>query len=129
MVILRCFRMSFRDFSTWVKRLEICNLTTDNTGGLSWNSNCVHGSWRKKVNAGGCRNYPGMYLVMDGNFLQWGCISFTLFVDLSRILCWILCNRPAKKKHPFVGNANIFLKKYTNIPECWRWWFHDILAK
>ena len=25
-------RMSFRDFSTWFKRVEICNLATDNTG-------------------------------------------------------------------------------------------------
>ncbi len=51
--------MSFRDFATYFKRVEIVNLPSETTGGISWGNNSMQGSWRKKVNAGGCRNFPG----------------------------------------------------------------------
>ena len=54
-------RMSFKDFSTNFHRLEICNLTPDSVSddsddNVTWQTSYVHGSWKKKVNAGGCRN-------------------------------------------------------------------------
>ena len=51
--------MAFKDFATYFKRVEIVNLPSETSGGISWGNNSMPGSWRKKVNAGGCRNFPG----------------------------------------------------------------------
>ena len=54
-------RMTFRDFITFFHRLEITNLTANSSlGGTTrqWKCAIKHGSWKKAVSAGGCRNYP-----------------------------------------------------------------------
>lgn len=61
------FWMSFEDWSTEFQRLEICYLGPDtlldeDEGELAdsvgkWEGNLNIGSWRRRVNAGGCRNY------------------------------------------------------------------------
>jgi len=72
--------MSFQDFTKNYQKLEICNLGPDsmssnsivsvdsNAGLLSqtprtnkkkWEQTNHLGSWRKHVNAGGCRNFLG----------------------------------------------------------------------
>ena len=57
-------RMSYQDFSTNFQRLEICHLGPDalegeGDEGTHWESQIIPGTWKRKVNAGGCRNYPG----------------------------------------------------------------------
>ena len=47
--------MSIRDFTTHFQRVEVCN--HDSMG--SWESTFITGSWVRKVNAGGCRNFKG----------------------------------------------------------------------
>lgn len=65
-VIYLYARMSFNDFTSNFERLEICFLgpdsLTDNEGKGrkgKWEEYLFEGSWRRRVNAGGCRNYPG----------------------------------------------------------------------
>ena len=61
-------RMSFEDWKTEFQRCEICYLGPDtlleeDDGTMvqvlsMWEGDLHEGSWRKRVNAGGCRNYP-----------------------------------------------------------------------
>ena len=63
-MLLLSFRMSFKDFSTHFQRLEICHLGPEALEGEErsiWVSQLMQGAWKKKVNAGGCRNYPGKW--------------------------------------------------------------------
>jgi len=56
--------MSFRDFMNNFQRLDICYLGPDSlsdesqSGRTKWEGVLFEGSWRRRVNAGGCRNYP-----------------------------------------------------------------------
>ena len=56
-------RISFRDFVNNFQRLDICYLGPDSlsddrkTGRMKWEGTLFEGSWRRRVNAGGCRNY------------------------------------------------------------------------
>lgn len=59
--------MSFQDFSNNFQKVEICNLGPDalidnstNQAKKRWESTKIDGGWRKRVNAGGCRNYLGL---------------------------------------------------------------------
>jgi len=58
------FWMSYEDFVREFERLEFCLLGPDsdcNTGALykkPWEGTLLQGSWKRRVNAGGCRNYP-----------------------------------------------------------------------
>lgn len=61
------FRMSFKDFTANFGRLEICFLGPDSLGDQEdesekrkWEGCLFEGAWRRRVNAGGCSNYPGM---------------------------------------------------------------------
>ena len=67
-----CFRMSFDDFMRHFEKMEICNLGPDvmeevysMTGvkptNHTWSTNSHDGSWRRGVNAGGCRNNLSAY--------------------------------------------------------------------
>jgi len=59
------FWMSFQDWSTNFQKLEICNLSPDvmddpmaqEADKKHWETTMCEGSWRRRVNAGGCRNY------------------------------------------------------------------------
>ncbi|ESN95936.1 hypothetical protein HELRODRAFT_185955 [Helobdella robusta] len=58
------FWMSYKDFVRNFEKLEICFLGPDSlneheekTGKRKWEGILFEGSWRKRVNAGGCRNY------------------------------------------------------------------------
>ena len=56
--------MSFQDFTSNFQKVEICNLGPESiTEGTSnkkrWEATKLEGSWKKRVNAGGCRNYLG----------------------------------------------------------------------
>ena len=60
------FRMSFKDFSTHFQRVEICNLSPDmgvdeQSDLKAWESQLIEGNWKKKVTAGGCRNFPSEF--------------------------------------------------------------------
>jgi len=59
-------RMSFRDFSSNFQRLEICYLGPDTLSlddddedpdARKWEGTLFEGGWKRRVNAGGCRNY------------------------------------------------------------------------
>ncbi|RUS84595.1 hypothetical protein EGW08_007622 [Elysia chlorotica] len=57
------FWMSFQDFTSNFQKLEICNLGPDSldeedlSNKKKWECHKENGSWIKRVNAGGCRNY------------------------------------------------------------------------
>ncbi|GFO35614.1 calpain-a, partial [Plakobranchus ocellatus] len=57
------FWMSFQDFTSNFQKLEICNLGPDSldeddlSNKKKWECHKESGSWIKRVNAGGCRNY------------------------------------------------------------------------
>ncbi|BFZ11476.1 hypothetical protein BsWGS_14514 [Bradybaena similaris] len=57
------FWMSFQDFKSNFHKLEICNLGPDSLdeddlqNKKKWETFKEHGSWIRRVNAGGCRNY------------------------------------------------------------------------
>ena len=59
--------MSFQDFTANFQKLEICNLGPDSldeedlSNKKKWECHKESGSWIKRVNAGGCRNYLGMW--------------------------------------------------------------------
>ena len=61
------FRMAFRDFTQEFQKLEICNLGPDSLDEddlgdkKRWEMNKEHGAWVRRVNAGGCRNYLGLF--------------------------------------------------------------------
>jgi len=61
--------MSFRDFAKNFQRLDICYLGPDSlsddakSGRTKWDGTLFEGSWRRRVNAGGCRNYAGVYQI------------------------------------------------------------------
>ena len=57
------FRMSFEDFTKEFQKLEICHLGPtlidgDCDSSTRFKATVCDGGWRKRVNAGGCRNYP-----------------------------------------------------------------------
>jgi len=59
-------RISFRDFVNNFQRLDICylgpdSLSDDKSGRMKWEGMLFEGGWRRRVNAGGCRNYSGLY--------------------------------------------------------------------
>jgi len=54
------FWMAFNDFKSNFQKLEICNLGPDSENPSSkkrWESSLQNGTWTRRVNAGGCRNY------------------------------------------------------------------------
>ena len=54
--------MSFPDFLRNFSSLEICNLGPDSVTDSSkkrFEMTAHEGSWKKRVNAGGCHNYRG----------------------------------------------------------------------
>jgi len=59
------FWMSYRDFTKYFSRMEICNLnpdslTEDEIGdGKKWEMSVFEGEWVRGITAGGCRNYIG----------------------------------------------------------------------
>lgn len=59
--------MAFQDFIKNYTRLEICNLTPDALDDdklHKWAVSVNEGRWIRGCSAGGCRNYPGMCLVV-----------------------------------------------------------------
>jgi calpain, invertebrate len=61
--------MSFKDFTANYKRLEICSLgpesLKDESKDVAYNSKLFEGGWKRRVNAGGCRNFPGWYFSLQ----------------------------------------------------------------
>ncbi|KFB50194.1 hypothetical protein ZHAS_00018260 [Anopheles sinensis] len=58
------FWMSYRDFTRYFDRMEICNLSPDslsddllNRGKIRWEMSMFEGEWAIGTTAGGCRNY------------------------------------------------------------------------
>ncbi|XP_052861504.1 calpain-B-like isoform X3 [Anopheles cruzii] len=58
------FWMSYRDFTRYFDRMEICNLSPDslsddqlNRGKIRWEMSMFEGEWAMGSTAGGCRNY------------------------------------------------------------------------
>ncbi len=57
--------MSFQDFKDNYHKLEICNLGPDSLDEADlgdkkkWEVNIQHADWKRRVNAGGCRNFIG----------------------------------------------------------------------
>jgi len=65
MLLLCVGRMSYQDFVKNYQKLEICNLGADSLTDASsskkcWEMTASDGCWKKRVNAGGCRNYLGI---------------------------------------------------------------------
>jgi len=72
--------MSFRDFTDNFQRLDICylgpdSLSHDKADRVKWEGTLFEGSWRRHVNAGGCRNYLCLY---SFNF----CRDFPVYIYL-----------------------------------------------
>jgi len=64
-MVFFCCRMSYQDFVKNYQKMEICNLSADSltdasTSKKRWEMTASDGCWKKRVNAGGCRNYLGM---------------------------------------------------------------------
>ena len=57
------FRMAFSDFAKHFQKLEICHLGPSelDPGTKKWEATQQEGSWKKRICAGGCRNYLGKY--------------------------------------------------------------------
>ena len=56
--------MSFKDFVSNFSKLEICNLGPEAAGEelkKRFQMTVHEGCWKRRVNAGGCRNYLGQY--------------------------------------------------------------------
>ena len=60
--------MSFQDWSSNFQKLEICHLGVDDLDdpldrekGRHFEATMSEGSWIKRVNAGGCRNFLSKY--------------------------------------------------------------------
>jgi len=56
--------MSFQDFAKNFSKLEICNLGPDSVTDTSkkrFQMTAHEGCWKRRVNAGGCRNYISQY--------------------------------------------------------------------
>jgi len=58
--------MSYKDFSGEYEKLEICHLGPDTLAAVDndeedtkWEGSVCDGSWKRRVNAGGCRNFAG----------------------------------------------------------------------
>ena len=83
--------MSFRDFSTHFQRLEICHLGPDalaeSDSKTHWQCQLLNGSWKKKVNAGGCRNYKGTTKLIIF-LLYFFKIKKNFFLAASEIFLW-----------------------------------------
>ena len=82
-------RMSYCDFSTHFQRVEICNIQPDmltETDGATkcWEYSIKEGSWKRKVNAGGCRNNPGE--TMQRIFLLLSDVFFFLIAPLKSVI-------------------------------------------
>lgn len=80
--------MSFKDFTTNFGRLEICFLGPDSLGDQEdesekrkWEGCLFEGMWRRRVNAGGCSNYPGMKFALHSNVQLFH--NFRTYVSLS----------------------------------------------
>ncbi len=57
-------RMSFQDFTNNFQKVEMCNLGPDaagSTGKITFETTTQEGCWKRRVNAGGCRNYLGQF--------------------------------------------------------------------
>jgi len=64
LVFLFIYRMSFQDFAKNFSKLEICNLGPDSatdTTKKRFQESVHEGCWKRRVNAGGCRNYLSQY--------------------------------------------------------------------
>ena len=67
------FWMAFNDWATNFGRLEICYLGRDSLASgdevdeesaaeiYKWEGTLLEGSWKSRVNAGGCANFPCKY--------------------------------------------------------------------
>lgn len=60
------FWMSYQDFIEAFHKLEICNLGPESPLDArkhkrKWEGTKLYGSWKKNVNAGGCRNFLGIF--------------------------------------------------------------------
>ncbi len=60
--------MSYEDFTANYHKVEICNLGPDSpmesgakAAKKKWETNLIDGTWKAKVNAGGCRNFLGKH--------------------------------------------------------------------
>ncbi|MEM9453629.1 MAG: calpain [Myxococcota bacterium] len=53
------FWMSYEDFARHFTRVEIGRLVPHTE--LGWEAHAWHGSWRKSISAGGCRNFPDTF--------------------------------------------------------------------
>ena len=62
--------MSFQDFAKNFSKLEICNLGPDSatdTTKKRFQMTVHEGCWKRRVNAGGCRNYISQYALMSAS--------------------------------------------------------------
>jgi len=64
--------MSFQDFAKNFSKLEICNLGPDSVADEStkkkrYEMTAHEGCWKRRVNAGGCRNYLSQYQQLHHN--------------------------------------------------------------
>ena len=60
--------MSFQDFAKNFSKLEICNLGPDSVTDTSkkrFQMTAHEGCWKRRVNAGGCRNYISQYQLLS----------------------------------------------------------------
>ncbi|KAK2177398.1 hypothetical protein NP493_599g02062 [Ridgeia piscesae] len=62
------FWMSYKDFSGEYEKLEICHLGPDTLAAVDndeedtkWEGSVCDGSWKRRVNAGGCRNFADTF--------------------------------------------------------------------
>jgi len=64
--------MSYEDFVSNFQRLEICYLGPDSLvldddedpDACKWEGTFFEGGWKRRVNAGGCRNYGCMLFIV-----------------------------------------------------------------
>ncbi|XP_035672560.1 calpain-9-like isoform X3 [Branchiostoma floridae] len=110
------FWMSFEDFLTYWKNIEICNLTPDSMGDddddkLRWNVNNMNGRWIKNESAGGCANFRQSSFAANPQFK----VNLTDADDgddddMASCLVSLLQKDRRKQKH--LGKTNLFLGFY-----------------
>ena len=93
------YRMSFQDFAKNFSKLEICNLGPDSAADDSskkrFQMTAHEGCWKKRVNAGGCRNYISQYSFV-GYSKIWQCYCGSVgnknavFWYRMRVVCFTL---------------------------------------
>ncbi|XP_066277385.1 calpain-9-like isoform X2 [Branchiostoma lanceolatum] len=108
------FWMSYEDFLTYWKNIEICNLTPEAMGDedeekLKWNVNNMVGRWIKNESAGGCANFRQSSFAANPQFK----VNLTDADDGDDLAsCLVSLMQKDRRKQKHLGKTNLFLGFY-----------------